>query len=214
MHQKIEALIGNPETVEVEFKPKKSVNVKSIQVELEVEGDELRRAIVHNQQRRGTVKGHGKAVVETGALRLRREDDEVDDGQNADAFFGRLTTADGTEEAVDAEADLDVFYTIDGQERTPLDYPRVKTIDLPPESARLQLHFAFKSEASSVVKCRFAYTFTQTYEKKDLLSGDASESDTFAQEHLTNFKFESIAPMQVTWSLIRPDEAFLKVFES
>ena len=47
-----------------------------------------------------------------------------------------------------------------------------------------------------------------------MLSGDASESIVFTQEHLTNFKFESIAPMQATWSLVRPDEAFLKVFEN
>ena len=75
---------------------------------MEAEGNEVRNAIVLNQMRRGaSVKGHHKnPVADDGALRLRREEvaasaEDKNDGENdaeedADAFFGRLTTADGT----------------------------------------------------------------------------------------------------------------------
>ena len=73
---------------------------------MEAEGNEVRNAIVLNQMRRGaSVKGHHKnAVTEDGALRLRREEvaasaeDKNDEEDDADAFFGRLTTTDGAQQ--------------------------------------------------------------------------------------------------------------------
>lgn len=46
-----------------------------------------------------------------------------------------------------------------------------------------------------------------------MLSGDASESVLFTQEHVSSLKFECIAPLTAAWSLVRPDEAFLRIFD-